>query len=62
MECYRQYSHHFKSGFPYASVQVNAGTTNDTSDQARNQRGERGFLYPFSKDGNKCQDFGEEMP
>ena len=42
IECYRQYIHHFKSWFPYVSAQgfnereINMGTTNDTSDQARN--------------------------
>ena len=42
MECYKQYIHHFKSGFPYVSAQnlnegeINMGITNDTSDQVRN--------------------------
>ena len=42
MECYRQYIHHFKSGFPYVSAQsfnegqINVGITNETSDQSRN--------------------------
>ena len=37
MECYKQYIHHFKSGFPYVSAQnfnegeINMGITNDTS-------------------------------
>ena len=42
MECYRQYNHHSKSSFSYVSAQsfnegeINMGTANDTSDQARN--------------------------
>ena len=58
IECYGQYIDHFKSGFPYVSSQsfnegpINVRTTNDTSDQAYNQRGvERGLPCPFSKIG-----------
>ena len=55
MECYGQYIHHFKSGFPYVSAQNpneeerNMGTTNDTSDQARKQRGETEVFPELSR-------------
>ena len=47
MECTRLHIHHFKRGFPYVSAkafnegEINMRTTNDKSDQAPSQKGQR---------------------